>query len=253
MSDEISAEKSAVTVSTPRRPADRGRAWRSGSRACCRRGPTPRCSTSPRRTRTACPARPCSSTRCGPRTASGSTTRSVARVAPDSSDVPVFPSYDFEMQFGVMQLVGEHAPGRAGARGAVARARPVGHRCALLRDGPRVGPGASRQHALPDGQLAARGRPGRPAGAAGRQRAGAGRHPRHRRRRRRLAPSSSSTPRRHRRCAATSPTSATYYDWMRDGRVYPVIEEAFDWLDDQLARPTRATPSSAGATPASAT
>jgi len=34
----------------------------------------------------------------------------VARVAPDTNDVPVFPSYDFEIQFGVMQLVGEHAP-----------------------------------------------------------------------------------------------------------------------------------------------
>ena len=32
----------------------------------------------------------------------------VARVAPDISDVPVFPSYDLELQFRVMQLVGEH-------------------------------------------------------------------------------------------------------------------------------------------------
>jgi aminoglycoside phosphotransferase (APT) family kinase protein len=33
----------------------------------------------------------------------------VARVAPDVNDVPVFPSYDFETQFRVMQVVGEHA------------------------------------------------------------------------------------------------------------------------------------------------
>ena len=32
----------------------------------------------------------------------------VARVAPDVGDVPVFPSYDLESQFRVMQLVGEH-------------------------------------------------------------------------------------------------------------------------------------------------
>src|SRR3954451_24561305 len=34
----------------------------------------------------------------------------VARVAPDVNDVPVFPSYDFETQFRVMQVVGERAP-----------------------------------------------------------------------------------------------------------------------------------------------
>lgn len=33
----------------------------------------------------------------------------VARVAPDPGDVPVFPSYDLELQFRVMQLVGEHS------------------------------------------------------------------------------------------------------------------------------------------------
>jgi len=32
----------------------------------------------------------------------------VARVAPDVNDVPVFPTYDFETQFRVMQVVGEH-------------------------------------------------------------------------------------------------------------------------------------------------
>src|SRR4051812_15338603 len=32
----------------------------------------------------------------------------VARVAPDVNDVPVFPTYDFETQFTVMQVVGEH-------------------------------------------------------------------------------------------------------------------------------------------------
>ncbi|HEX7444594.1 MAG TPA: phosphotransferase family protein, partial [Acidimicrobiales bacterium] len=34
--------------------------------------------------------------------------RLVARVAPDDGDVPVFPSYDLESQFRVMQLVAEH-------------------------------------------------------------------------------------------------------------------------------------------------
>lgn len=35
----------------------------------------------------------------------------VARVAPDTSDVPVFPVYDLEVQFRAIRLVAEHAPG----------------------------------------------------------------------------------------------------------------------------------------------
>lgn len=41
-------------------------------------------------------------------TVEGRTTALVARVAPDVSDVPVFPSYDLELQFRVIRLVGEH-------------------------------------------------------------------------------------------------------------------------------------------------
>ena len=31
--------------------------------------------------------------------------------------------------------------------------------------------------------------------------------------------------------SAVATRAQQYYDWMRDGRVYPVIEEAFDWLE----------------------
>ena len=33
----------------------------------------------------------------------------VARLEPDTADVPVFPTYDLELQYGVMELVGEHS------------------------------------------------------------------------------------------------------------------------------------------------
>ena len=40
----------------------------------------------------------------------GTTASLVARLAPDPNDVPVFPSYDLEMQYRVIELVGTHSP-----------------------------------------------------------------------------------------------------------------------------------------------
>jgi len=154
----------------------------------------------------------------------------VARVAPDVSDVPVFPSYDFEVQFGVMQLVGEHAPDVPvpGVRWLELDRSAIGAPFFVMdRVSGRVPPDnmpypmgswlleadPADQRALQDASV----------------RVLAGIHA--------IdvdavdsafleldAPGD--TPlRRH------VANQRKYYDWMRDGRVYPVIEEAFDWLD----------------------
>jgi aminoglycoside phosphotransferase (APT) family kinase protein len=153
----------------------------------------------------------------------------VARVAPDDADVPVFPSYDLELQFRVMQLVGERTevpvppvrwleldPAAIGAQFFV-----------MDRVQGRVPPDVmpypmgswlseatpEEQRALQDASVAAMvgihaidletadiafldlERPG-------------------------------ATPlRRH------VANQRAYYDWVRGDEVIPVIEEAFDWLE----------------------
>ena len=141
-------------------------------------------------------------------TASGVHHELVARVAPDAGDVPVFPSYDLEIQFRVMQLVGEHAPTcRCPAvRWLELDPAAIGAPFFVMdrvegRVPPDVMPypmGSWLLEADPADQRALQ-------DASVRR---AGRHPRHRRRRRSMRRSSSSTSRATRRCAATWPTSA---------------------------------------------
>ena len=154
----------------------------------------------------------------------------VARVAPDDNDVPVFPSYDFETQFNVMRLVAEQS--------AVPVPRvlwleldsgPIGSPFFVMeRVEGRVPPDnmpypmgswlldadPSDQRALQDASV----------------RALAGIHA--------IDVSGldvafleldapGDTPlRRH------IANQRLYYDWMRHGVEYPVIEEAFTWLDE---------------------
>ncbi len=154
----------------------------------------------------------------------------VARVAPDVSDVPVFPTYDLELQFRVMRLVAEHTdvpvpqvrwleldPGAIGAPFFV-----------MDRVAGRVPPDVMP---YPMGSWLSE---ADPADQRGLQDAAvavvAGIHgidvdavdaafleldtP-------------GATPlRRH------LANQRAYYDWMRDGRTYPVIEEAFTWLEE---------------------
>jgi aminoglycoside phosphotransferase (APT) family kinase protein len=155
--------------------------------------------------------------------------RLVARVAPDLGDVPVFPTYDLESQFRVMQLVGEHTdvpvprvrwleldPEAIGAPFFVME-RVEG------RVPPDVMPypmGSWLQEADPADQRALQ-----DASVA----LLAGIHS--------IAVEAvdagfleleepGDTPlRRH------VAHQRAYYDWMRGDRTYPVIEEAFDWLE----------------------
>lgn len=154
----------------------------------------------------------------------------VARVAPDANDVPVFPSYDFETQFRVMQVVGESADDVPvpGVLWLELDSDAIGAPFFVMQrvDG-RVPPDnmpypmgswlldadLADQRALQDASV----------------RVVAGIHA--------IdvtqvdsafleldAPGD--TPlRRH------VANQRLYYDWMRHGTVYPVIEEAFDWLD----------------------
>ena len=61
--------------------------------------------------------------------------RLVVRLTPDADAVPVFPTYDLEKQFRVMQLVGERS-NVAGATDAMVRADDAVARHAVLGDGP---------------------------------------------------------------------------------------------------------------------
>jgi len=154
----------------------------------------------------------------------------VARVAPDVSDVPVFPTYDLELQFRVMQVVAEHT------EVPVPRVRwleldptPVGAPFFVMdRVAGRVPPDVmpypmgswlseadpADQRRLQDASVAVA------AGIHG------------------IDVDSvdvafldldapGDTPlRRH------VANQRLYYDWMRSGQTYPVIEEAFEWLDE---------------------
>ena len=73
--------------------------------------------------------------------------RLVARVAPDTHDVPVFPTYDLQGQFDVIRAVAELTEG-AGPPPLVVRAVERGARRAVLRDEPGRRRGAAGRHAV---------------------------------------------------------------------------------------------------------
>ena len=154
----------------------------------------------------------------------------VARVAPDTGDVPVFPSYDFEVQFGVMQLVGEHTPDVPvpGVRWLELDPSAIGAPFFVMdRVSGRVPPDnmpypmgswlldadPADQRALQDASV----------------RVLAGIHA--------IDISAVEVGFLELDLAGDTPlrrhvaNQRAYYDWMRGGKVYPVIEEAFDWLE----------------------
>jgi aminoglycoside phosphotransferase (APT) family kinase protein len=154
----------------------------------------------------------------------------VARVAPHDDDVPVFPTYDLELQFRVMQIVAENS------EVPVPRVRwleldptPVGAPFFVMdRVAGRVPPDVmpypmgswlseadpADQRRLQDASVAV----------------AAGIHDidieivdvtfLH------LDAPGDTPLRRH------VANQRLYYDWMRNGRTYPVIEEAFEWLEE---------------------
>ncbi|MGZ4681765.1 MAG: phosphotransferase family protein [Acidimicrobiales bacterium] len=154
----------------------------------------------------------------------------VARVAPDTNDVPVFPSYDFETQVRVMELVGRHAPEVPvpGVRWLELDRSAIGAPFFVMdRVSGRVPPDnmpypmgswlfeadPADQRALQDASV----------------RVLAGIHA--------IDVDAVDGAFLELDCPGETPlrrhvaNQRAYYDWMRDGRVYPVIEEAFDWLE----------------------
>ena len=154
----------------------------------------------------------------------------VARVAPDANDVPVFPSYDFETQFRVMQVVGEQAASVPvpGVRWLELDPSAIGAPFFVMdRVSGRVPPDnmpypmgswlleadPADQRALQDASV----------------RVLAGIHA--------IDVTTIDAAFLELDCPGDTPlrrhvaNQREYYDWMRDGREYPVIEEAFDWLD----------------------
>jgi aminoglycoside phosphotransferase (APT) family kinase protein len=155
----------------------------------------------------------------------------VARVAPHANDVPVFPSYDFETQFRVMQLVGEHAADVPvpGVLWLELDEGPIGSPFFVMeRVVGRVPPDnmpypmgswlldadEADQRALQDATVRV------VAGIHGIdvERVDAAFLE--------LDAPGDTPLRRH------VANQRLYYDWMRGDAVYPVIEEAFAWLDE---------------------
>ncbi|MEZ5167536.1 MAG: phosphotransferase family protein [Acidimicrobiales bacterium] len=158
----------------------------------------------------------------------------VARVEPDQADVPVFPTYDLELQFKVMELVGEHSrvpvpttrwfepdPGPLGApffvmdqvTGRVPTDIP-----AYLMDGWLLEASPAEQRALQDhsvGMLAdLHGIDVAALTAAGVDVSFL------------ESPAPGDTP-----LARHVANQRAYYDWSRGDRRHPIIESTFDWLE----------------------
>jgi aminoglycoside phosphotransferase (APT) family kinase protein len=159
----------------------------------------------------------------------GTTHALVARVEPDTVDVPVFPTYDLELQYRVMELVGRHSAvpvpttlwyepdgGPLGApffvmdriSGRVPADIPP-----YLMDGWLVEASAADQRVLQDASV------GILADLHGIPLDG-------------LdvefleSPAEGATP-----LARHVNNQRAYYEWSRNGRVHPIIEQTFDWLD----------------------
>jgi aminoglycoside phosphotransferase (APT) family kinase protein len=159
----------------------------------------------------------------------GTTHALVARVEPDTADVPVFPTYDLELQYRVMELVGDHSDVPVPpTRWYEADPTPLGAPFFVMdRMTGRVP--ADIPPYLMDGWLAA----ATPAEQRMLQDASV----------KILAdlhgisiggldtdfldtPAAGPTP-----LARHVANQRAYYEWSRNGRTHPIVERAFEWLD----------------------